>query len=147
MAKLRQIIPKDTKTYIPLVQSGQITQEETGREETRQGLQESVLGELKQAISQILVRVESIEGKLDMVLRTKIQRPLTIPSKYRRHEETCLGFRILDKDTISGGKRYRKWYATKQWQGKRVWVYLGSSKEGAEQKIRSYCAKHGISLL
>jgi hypothetical protein len=139
MAKIRQSIPKDTKTYVPLEvrQDSQSTQNST---------KTANMGQITQDMTTILVKLSEIEKKLDMVLGTKIQRPLTIPSKYRRHEEICLGFRISDKDTISGGKRYRKWYASRQWQGKRVWVYLGSSKDGAEEKIREYCAKHGISL-
>lgn len=152
MAKMRQSIPKETKTYVPL-DMGQSSQDSTKPVGMRQNSQSSQdrtttanMGQITQDMTTILAKLAELEKKLDLVLSTKLQRPLSIPSKYRRHEETCLGFRIIDKDTVSGGKRYRKWYASRQWQGKRVWVYLGSSKEGAEEKIREYCVKHGISL-
>lgn len=73
-------------------------------------------------------------------------RPLATTSLYRKHSEGYKGFRILDKETVVRGKHYTKWYATKQYQGKRLWVYIGASKDGAEQKIDAYLARKGILL-
>ena len=41
-------------------------------------------------------------------------------------------------------KKGPKLYAVKRIAGKMVWIALGDTVEGAEEKIRAYCDKNGL---
>jgi hypothetical protein len=86
----------------------------------------------------VLCKIAVLEAKLEPV-----PLPLSIAkSKAREEERSVSGFRIVQKWVSSKGKRYLKWYAVRQREGKQVWIYVGEDVGKAEEKIREWMASH-----
>ncbi len=90
--------------------------------------------EVQNSLKILMNKVLEIESKIEILSFPKAK------TKDKKAEEV-LGFRIIQKWVISGGKRYLKWYGLKQSEGKQVWVYIGDKKEDAVAKIKAWGEK------
>lgn len=90
---------------------------------------------LEQVVGSLILRVEALENRRKVML----VEPKEKPSK-------VLGFSICLKLVLANGKNYQKWHAVKYVAGRQVWIYLGNSPDNAEEKIKEYCQRKGISL-
>lgn len=105
----------------------------------------------KQDVTQISQDVIQIKDKLRLlekaqvakdVIQGVIQTVTQSVTQSENQENGLLGFRIYKRATITGSKKYLKWYAAKRIDGKQVWVYLGDDTLQAEEKIKAWLAKH-----
>lgn len=94
-------------------------------------------------------RTTQIEEKLKSI---SVTQPVTqaktkaitqkVTQKTDKTETSVLGFGLCQKSTITNGKKYIKWYASKRIDSKQVWVYLGENTQEAESKIKAWLEKH-----
>lgn len=98
-------------------------------------------------------KIEKLEKELKFALM-RIEELEKRPSKDKDKKGTqakergqkILGFTLTQKKTTSNKKSYVKWYATRYINGKQIWVYLGDSYEGAEERIKAYAKRQAITL-
>jgi hypothetical protein len=96
--------------------------------------------QIRQDITQIKDKLKSFE--------TSAFVPANMPiitqykDKIKAQKEIVMSFALCQKSTITKGKKYLKWYASKRIDGKQVWVYLGEDTSQAETKIKAWLEKH-----
>ena len=109
-------------------------------------LQDSVIS-LENEVSLISLRLESKSSAVETqsapekdLHKVVLSKKATIPK--------VLGFTICQKWIMSNGKRYTKWYAARNIDDKRVWIYLGNDpgKENAESKITQWLEKRNLTV-
>ena len=67
-------------------------------------------------------------------------------NKVEQTKESVLGFSIRIENTWTQGKQYSKYYAIKRIKGRHHRIYIGKDTSFAEEKIKSYCSKHGLEI-
>ena len=124
-------------------QIAQVTEQTT--EQAAQGTQEAEQTTEQITIQAISIRLDALEKRFFGVEQTPVQ-VAQIPAQGTCAAESpasVLGFRLVQKNTKTAGKSYRKWYAVK---GAALVVYIGRDLAQAETKIRAYCSGRGIEL-
>jgi hypothetical protein len=87
----------------------------------------------------VLCKIAALEAKLEPM---PLPLPIAKPKVKAEERSNISGFRIVQKWVSSKGKRYLKWYAVRQQEGKQVWIYVGEDAGKAEEKIREWMARH-----
>ncbi len=77
------------------------------------------------------------------ILEEKVNQLESFLPKLDKKDGTkkVLGFSIVQKTIQSGNKKYLKWYAYKQIDGKLKWVYIGDDISKAKEKISQWLEK------
>jgi len=132
-------IPEKSKT----IQQNKVEQTKIGKNE------ESIMNEIqdmKSTMNELRDEIETLKSTIANMQKSKTKNPSKGIIREQNTIENLMGFSIRIENTWTQGNRYEKYYAVKRIAGKLHRIYIGDDAGKAEEKIKSYCEKKGITV-
>ena len=102
--------------------------------------------DMKSTMNELRDEIESLKGIIANMQKSKTKNPSKGIIKEQNFVENLMGFSIRIENTWTQGNRYEKYYAIKRIAGKLHRIYIGKDLSKAEEKIKFYCEKKGMTL-
>jgi len=100
--------------------------------------------DLKSTVNELRAEIESLKATVSNLSSNKPKKPII--KEQKNVANIVMGFSIRIENTWTQGNRYEKYYAVKRIDGKLHRIYIGKDSSDAEEKIKAYCEKKGISM-
>ena len=104
----------------------------------------SEIEDLKSTVNELRAEIESLKATVSNLSSNKPKK--SIIKEQKSVANIVMGFSIRIENTWTQGNRYEKYYAVKRIAGKLHRIYIGKDSSEAEEKIKAYCEKKGISM-